>query len=101
MEANTCRKPHPTDISDEAWEWIAPLLAQRPGPGRKRTVAIREIVNAIFYLDKTGCQWEMLPHEGVTYFLTAEGVDSTLTFIANHSAPDSARCWARVRGSGP
>ena len=49
MEANTCRKPYPTDISDEAWEWIAPLLAQRSGPGRKRTVDIREIVNAIWF----------------------------------------------------
>lgn len=61
------RKPYPTDISDEAWEWIAPILAQRPGPGRKRSVNIREIVNAIFYLDKTGCQWEMLPHDFPDY----------------------------------
>jgi putative transposase len=67
MEANTGRKLYPTDISDEAWEWIAPLLAQRSGPGRKRTVDIREIVNAIFYLDKTGCQWEMLPHDFPDY----------------------------------
>ena len=50
------RKPYPTDITDEAWEWIAPLLAQRSGPGRKRTYDMREMVNAIFYLDKTGCQ---------------------------------------------
>jgi putative transposase len=61
------RKPYPTDISDEAWECIAPLLAQNAGPGRPRTVDIREIVNAIFYLDKTGCQWEMLPHDFPDY----------------------------------
>jgi putative transposase len=67
METNTRRKPYPTDISDEAWEWIAPLLAQRAGPGRKRTVDIREIVDAIFYLDKTGSQWEMLPHDFPNY----------------------------------
>jgi putative transposase len=61
------RKPYPTDLSDEAWEWIAPILAQRAGPGRPRTVDIREIANAIFYLDKTGCQWEMLPHDFPDY----------------------------------
>jgi putative transposase len=67
MSQEARRKAYPSDISDEAWEWIAPILAQRPGPGRKRTVDIREIVNAIFYLDKTGCQWEMLPHEFPDY----------------------------------
>jgi len=67
MSTQTHRKPYPTDISDEAWEWIAPLLAQGTGPGRPRTVDIREIANAIFYLDKTGCQWEMLPHDFPDY----------------------------------
>ena len=67
MSTYTARKPYPTDLSDEAWEWIAPILAQKAGPGRPRTVDIREIANAIFYLDKTGCQWEMLPHDFPDY----------------------------------
>jgi putative transposase len=67
MTAEAGRKRYPTDISDEAWEWIAPLLTQRAGPGRKRTIDIREVVNAIFDLNKTGCQWEMLPHEFPDY----------------------------------
>jgi putative transposase len=67
MCIQTARKPYPTDLSDEAWEWIAPFLAQSAGPGRPRTVDIREIANAIFYLDKTGCQWEMLPHDFPDY----------------------------------
>jgi|SRR5437762_805118 len=67
MSRKARRKPYPTDISDEAWEWIAPILAQPAGPGRKRTIDIREVVNAIFYLDKTGCQWEMLPHDFPDY----------------------------------
>lgn len=67
MSTQTARKPYPTDLRDEAWEWIAPLLAQDAGPGRPRTVDIREIANAIFYLDKTGCQWEMLPHDFPDY----------------------------------
>jgi putative transposase len=61
------RKPYPSDLSDAAWEWIAPLLAQPSGPGRPRTVDIREVANAIFYLDKTGCQWDMLPHDFPDY----------------------------------
>jgi putative transposase len=42
---------------------MAPELAQAEGPGRKRTVNLREIVNAIFYRTRTGCQWRMLPKE--------------------------------------
>jgi len=45
MSTQTTRKPYPTDLQDEAWEWIAPLLAQDAGPGRPRTVDIREIAN--------------------------------------------------------
>jgi putative transposase len=67
MSTQGARKPYPTDIGDEAWEWIAPILAQDAGPGRPRTADIREMVNAIFYLDKTGCQWEMLPHDFPDY----------------------------------
>jgi transposase len=51
MSTQIARKPYPTDLSNEAWEWIAPFLAQSSGPGRPRTVDIREIANAIFYLD--------------------------------------------------
>lgn len=67
MSTQSTRKPYPTDLSDEAWEWIEPFLAQSSGPGRPRTVDIREIANAIFYLDKSGCQWEMLPHDFPDY----------------------------------
>jgi putative transposase len=42
---------------------IAPELAQAAGPGRKRSVNLREVVNAIFYRTHTGCQWRMLPKE--------------------------------------
>src|SRR5918911_1387479 len=58
---------YPTDLSDAEWEAVAPIVAQRKGRGRKRTVNIREVLNAIFYLDKTGCQWEMLPKDFPDY----------------------------------
>lgn len=52
-----------SDCTDKEWDIIAPDLAQTPGPGRKRTVNLRQVVNAIFYRVRTGCQWRMLPKE--------------------------------------
>jgi putative transposase len=52
-----------SDCTNKEWTIIAPDLAQTPGPGRKRTVNLRQVVNAIFYRVRTGCQWRMLPQE--------------------------------------
>src|SRR5258705_12927527 len=50
-----------TDLTDAAW--VAPILpAARPG-ARPRTTNLRAILNAIFYLLRTGCQWRLLPRE--------------------------------------
>lgn len=57
------RLPYPSDVNDQEWNCIEPHVAQTHGPGRKRTVNIREVVNALCYLSKTGCQWRMLPHD--------------------------------------
>jgi putative transposase len=57
------RLPYPSDTTDQEWECIAPHVAQKHGPGRKRTVDIREVINALCYMTKTGCQWRMLPHD--------------------------------------
>src|SRR5271165_5642527 len=52
-----------TDLNAAAWAWIAPYLpAARPG-GRSRTTNLRAVLNAIFYLLRTGCQWRLLPRE--------------------------------------
>jgi putative transposase len=56
-------KRYASDCTDKEWAIMAPDLAQAAGPGRKRTVNLREIVNAIFYRTRTGCQWRMLPKE--------------------------------------
>ncbi len=50
-----------TDLNDAQWTIVAPLLpAARPG-GRPRTTCVRSVVDAIFYLLRTGCQWRLLP----------------------------------------
>jgi transposase len=56
------RKPYPSDLSDCEWEILKPLLPKPKGFGHPRTVDLREILNGIFYVQRTGCQWEMLPH---------------------------------------
>ena len=57
------RKPYPSDLTDEQWELIEELIpAALPG-GRPRATEMREVVNAILYLTRSGCQWDMLPHD--------------------------------------
>lgn len=56
-------KRYASDLSDQEFARIAPLVAQKEGSGKKRTVDIREILNAIFYRVRTGCQWRMFPKD--------------------------------------
>src|SRR6476469_8671994 len=57
------RKPYKTDLTDAQWKLIKPLIpAARPG-GRPREVDMREILNTLLYQARTGCQWDMLPHD--------------------------------------
>ena len=57
------RKRYPTDLSDAEWKYIEPHMPAPKGHGRPRTHHLREILNAIFYLLKSGCQWRLLPHD--------------------------------------
>jgi putative transposase len=56
------RKRYPSDMTDEQWAVIEPLVPVH-GIGRPREVCMREVLNAIFYLNRSGCQWDMLPHD--------------------------------------
>ena len=59
------RATYDSDLTNEQWKIIEPFLNERHplGWGRPRLVNTREVVNAIFYLLKTGCQWRSLPHD--------------------------------------
>jgi putative transposase len=57
------KKRYESDLDATEWAIIAPHVAQKDGPGKKRTVNIREVLNALFYRVRTGCQWRMLPKE--------------------------------------
>lgn len=54
--------PYPSDLTDAQWALIAPLVAVRPG-GRPPIHSRRRIVDAILYVNRTGCSWRQLPHD--------------------------------------
>jgi putative transposase len=61
---------------------LEPLVQRASGPGRPPTVDLREVVNALLYLDRTGCQWRFLPHDFppwsvVRYYFDAWSLDGT------------------------
>lgn len=56
------RRPYPTDLTDQQWAVIEPLLPKERR-GRKPVHPRREMLNALLYLARTGCQWRMLPHD--------------------------------------
>jgi len=57
------RKTYPTDLTDPQWECLEPFVpADKPG-GRPRTISLREILDAYWYLLRSGCSWRMLPHD--------------------------------------
>lgn len=57
------RQAYPSDLTDPEWKIIEPLVPHVKLGGRPNEHARREIVNAIFYVLRSGCQWPMLPHD--------------------------------------
>ncbi len=66
VHENQSRKKYPSDLTDEQWAIVGPMIPpakQNPRGGRPREVDMREVLNTLFYLDRSGCQWDMLPHD--------------------------------------
>ncbi len=57
------RKPYPTDLSDAEWTCLEPYLPTPKATGRPRLYSLREIINAIFYVVRSGCSWRLLPND--------------------------------------
>jgi transposase len=96
------RKPYPSDATDKQWELIGPFLeawrATRVSvAGRQGEQDLREIVNALFYQNRTGCQWAYLPHDlpqkSVTYYYFALWRDDGTDQVIH----DLLRCQAREK----
>jgi len=54
---------YPTDLSDEEWRCIGPHLPEHTGQGRPRLHSLRTVLDAVFYVLKSGCPWRLLPRE--------------------------------------
>jgi transposase len=54
---------YPSDVTDEEWTHIAPLIPPGKRGGRKRSVDVREVVNGLMYILSTGCQWRAVPKD--------------------------------------
>src|SRR5919206_3943155 len=66
VQEGQVRKKYPSDLTDEQWAIVEPLLPpakQSPRGGRPRQVDMREVLNTLLYLNRSGCQWDMLPHD--------------------------------------
>jgi putative transposase len=57
------KKPYPTDLSDTEWICLRSYLPTPKAQGRPRTHSLRDILDAIFYVLKSGCPWRLLPHD--------------------------------------
>jgi transposase len=57
------RRDYPSDVSNAEWKILEPLIPPAKEGGRPRTTDMREVLNAMFYVDRTGCQWRALPHD--------------------------------------
>lgn len=86
------RRPYPSDLSDEQWATLKPLIA-RPrradGRGRPPEVELREVVNAVLYVLREGCRWRALPHDfpnwNTVYWYFAKWTDDG-TLVRIHDA---------------
>jgi transposase len=96
------RAAYPSDLTDEQWEVVGPFLAvwkaKHPSVSRHQgRYELREIVNAIFYQNRTGCQWAYLPHDlppkSATYYYFAVWRDDG----TDQAIHDLLRCQARER----
>jgi transposase len=98
------RKRYPSDLSDERWALIEPVItawkaAHRSVSGRQGGYEMREIVNAILYQSRTGCQWDYLPHDlpprSAAYYYFArwrdDGTDQAIHDLLRWHAGDQQR----------
>jgi putative transposase len=78
---------YPSNLTDAQWAYVEPEVArQKEGAGRPRRIDLREVVNALLYMDRTGCQWRMLPSDfprpgTVRYYFDKWTDDRTLVRI--------------------
>jgi putative transposase len=111
LKKDRSRKKYLSDLTDEQWAIVEPLIPpakQSPRGGRPRQGAMREVLNTIFSLNRSGCQWEMLPHDVLpkstvyddvaqwrddgTWATLVKALRERTRVEAGHEPPPSAAC---------
>lgn len=92
------RTPYPSDVTDGQYALIEPLIPPAEPGGRHRSVDMREVINAILYLSRSGCSWRMLPREfppwgTVHYYYRRFRLDGTWRHI-HEKFREKVRCKA-------
>ena len=82
----TDSKRYPSDLTDAEWKLAEAFVQQKAGPGRPHEIDRREILNGLFYLTNTGCQWRYLPkdlpdYHSVNYYFRLWTEDGTIERI--------------------
>lgn len=105
------RMPYATDLSDGQWALIEPLVTAwkqkrvaRSATGDAGSCDLREVVNALLYQNRTGCQWQLLPHDlpawsAVFYYFTLwrqDGLDQRIQEILRCQVRERSRRLGRV-----
>jgi transposase len=100
------RMPYSTDLSDGQWALIEPLVTawkqervSRSATGDPGSCDLREVVNALLYQNRTGCQWRLLPHDlpawsAVFYYSSPSTADSPSAAGNSHHPSYTAGCTA-------
>ncbi len=100
-------KLYPSDLTDDDWGLLEPHLPPPKKRGRPRLQSRRELLDAIFYVLKSGCQWRMLPREfppwkTVFHYFRTWRVDGTWEYLHRGAHGPIGRAGAPcIRGSGP
>lgn len=84
---------YPSDLTDEQWALIEPLIPPGKPGGGKRTVALREVVNGLMYVLSTGCQWRAIPKDLPPQQVLRGGARCT---TISTSGPETARSTASI-----
>ena len=96
---------YPSDLTDGEWALIEPMIPPAKRGGRRREVNVREVLNAIFYVLSTGCQWQALPKDlppksTAHHYFGLWDWDGTLERIHRALCPDARAGRARGQPNG-
>jgi len=94
------RQAYETDLSNISWELLAPLIPAEKRGGRHRSVAMREVLNAIFYILRSGCAWRLLPHDFSAWQTVFGYFSRWCSWPVETIEHGPARDRARTRGTG-